>query len=405
MMESPLRFLMVADLPPDPDGGASGTQLRMIRWLRQLGHNVDAIWAADLPHYISHGNSHDIFEKPLGYRSAIRKKWMDGTFDVVCVNQPMGYLAARDHQRRARPGVFIRWSMGLECDLERAMREWLPRWGMRKRSRLKTVPGRAIDRLLYRQEALVARYADGHIIQCEQDREVLATEFGIPPERIANVQQAPLEQFQAISARPMSRDRLNRILTVGQFTPYKGLPHIAATVNQVLTMNPEARFTWAGFGADMRDAALNLLEPRVRDRCNVPGRLDDRDLIELFDTHGVFLFPSIKEGFGKAFLEAMARGLCVVATSVGGMRDVIVEGENGFLVTPGDVAGLVERIGRLWSDPELAHRVSESARITAARYTWERVAQETVRFCRTVLQLKAHSAPREFSAASVHHAR
>ena len=376
---------MAADVPPDPDAGASGTQLRVARWLTRLGHDVDTIWSSDLPHLITHGNAHDLLEKPVGLRRAIRRKWRSATFDVVCVNQPMGYLAARDHQLHARPGVFIRWSMGLEFALEQALAEWLPKWGMRKRSRFKALPGRGIDYLLRRQERLAARYADGHVVLCDEDRDILVAEFEIPPDRVANVAQAPLEAFQALPPAPISLERLNRILTVGQFVPYKGTPHIAATVNRVLASNPAARFTWAGCGAEHREAALGLIRPELRSRCHVPGKLLERDFIDLFDTHGIFLFPSIKEGFGKAFLEAMSRGMCVVSTRTGGMRDIIVNAQNGFVAAPGDVDALVHGIAHLWRDPAFATTVAVAARRTAEQYTWDRVARHTVRFCRELL--------------------
>ena len=369
-------------------------QVRLVEWLREIGHHVDAVWQADLTHRIKHGNCHDIFEKPVAYRAAIREKWKVSEYDVVCVNQPMGYLAARDHNVAKRPGVFIRWTMGLEYGLDEALREWLPRWGLRKRSRWKAIPGALLDWLLHRQEVLIAKHASGHIVLCEQDRDILVNQFGIPPERVANVHQAPLELFVECH-RPapsgVDRQRLQKILTVGQFVPYKGIYHIAETVNRVLPKNPYATFTWAGCGAADRGAVLQLLNDQSRQRTTVPGKLDDNDFVQMFDSHGIFLFPSITEGFGKTFLEAMARGLCVVATNVGGMRDVIRDGENGFVVAPGDVDGLVDRIWTLWNNPNLANRMSIAARQTSAEYTWERVAQETADFCARMLEFRART--------------
>jgi len=389
MAERQLRILTVADVPPDPDAGASGTQVRLVRWLRQIGHHVDSIWETDLSHRIRHGNGHDIFEKPLAYQKAIRQKWEASDHDVVCVNQPMGYLAARDHVKAGRPGVFIRWSMGVEYGLEQALREWLPRWGLRKRSRLKAIPGRLVDRLLYRQEVLIAKHAFGHIVLCDKDRDILVHHFRIPRERTANVHQAPLESFLEKGCLPNNQQRILRLLTVGQLIPYKGIYHIADTINRVLTDNPLAEFTWAGCGAANRSAALQLLNSESQERTTVPGKLSDSDFVRMFDSHGIFLFPSINEGFGKAFLEAMARGLCVVATSVGGMRDIIRDGGNGFIVSPGDIDGLVDRIRKLWNDPDLVVRMSRAARQTAEQYTWERVARDTAGFGAKMLELKS----------------
>lgn len=384
-----MKFLLVADLLPDPDAGASGTQVRMVKWLRHIGHDVDAIWASDLPHRIRRGNLHAVLEQPAAYRAAIRRRLETHAYDVVCVNQPMGYLAAKDYVERRHPGVFIRWSMGLEYGLEEALNHWLPKWGLRKRSRLTSIPGQILDWLVYRQEVLVAKYAAGHIVLCEKDREILVRIFGIPSERTANVHQAPLEEFQRRPSQPLTRVRLDRILSVGQFIPYKGIYHIAETINAALAGHPTAQFTWAGFGTDKRSEALGLLDADVRPRCHLPGKLGDDAFLDLFDQHGIFLFPSINEGFGKTFLEAMARGLCVVATRVGGMPDLITHGVNGFLVDAGDVAGLIRCIRGLWTDPELAARISAAAVQTAADYTWDRVAKNTALFCEKIYSMRS----------------
>ncbi len=380
-----MRILLVANVEPDPDAGASGTQVRLAHWLGKIGHEVDAIWAEHIPRRVKHPALHAVVDLPRALRAVIRAKQQANTYDIVCVNQPMGYLAAKDHVRRRRHGAFIRWTMGLEYGLERALAEWLPRWGLRKRGFPKSIPGAFLDWLAYRQEVLVAKYASGHVVLCENDREILVDVFGVPEERTANVHQAPLEEFQDRPVRPFSQERLNGILTVGQFVPYKGIYHIAETINRVLPCNPQSHFTWGGTGLAGEDAAFDLLNADARERTTVPGKLDSEAFMDMFDQHGIFLFPSITEGFGKAFLEAMARGLCVVATNVGGMRDVIVDGENGFLVEPGDVAGLEEKITKLWAEPGLAAKISEAAQRTAREYTWERVARDTADFFQRVL--------------------
>ncbi|MBE9203856.1 hypothetical protein IQ218_10925 [Synechocystis salina LEGE 06099] len=81
MSPSPLRILTVADTPCDPNSGAAGTVYYTNQALRQLGHEVDEIWADDLgPRRIAHGNLHSLLEQPRAYRiavmEAIKKKIM-----------------------------------------------------------------------------------------------------------------------------------------------------------------------------------------------------------------------------------------------------------------------------------------------------------------------------------------
>jgi len=135
---------------------------------------------------------------------------------------------------------------------------------------------------------------------------------------------------------------------------------------------PIAVATWVCHAADAPRAAA-LLSPAVRARTAFPGWIAQDDLRALYDRHGVFVFPSFYEGFGKAFLEAMARGCCVVASDTGGMRDVITDGRDGRCVPVGDPEALAVAIEGLLTDPRQAQIMSTAARATAEPYTWDRV--------------------------------
>ena len=83
------------------------------------------------------------------------------------------------------------------------------------------------------------------------------------------------------------------------------------------------------------------------------------DKATLFSRADVFVFPSYQEAFGLVVAEAMSARLPVVATKVGSVPDMVVEGENGFLVYPGDVPALSERVERLLLDSKLRHSMSQ----------------------------------------------
>jgi glycosyltransferase involved in cell wall biosynthesis len=84
-------------------------------------------------------------------------------------------------------------------------------------------------------------------------------------------------------------------------------------------------------------------------------------LREVYRSADVFCLPSYREGLPLAILEAMAFGLPVVATPVGGIPDVVVDGESGLLVEPGDPKALADAITRL-ADAELRMRIGSTAR-------------------------------------------
>jgi len=107
-----LRILMMADVPPDPNRGAAGTEVQTARALREAGHEVDTLWAADLGRRIQHGNLHLLLELPRAYERAALRALEAKRYDVLHVNQPHGFRAARAVHRR-HPGVaFLHRSHG-----------------------------------------------------------------------------------------------------------------------------------------------------------------------------------------------------------------------------------------------------------------------------------------------------
>jgi len=89
--------------------------------------------------------------------------------------------------------------------------------------------------------------------------------------------------------------------------------------------------------------------------------------------------PSHREGFGVACAEAMAHARPVVASAVGGLLDLVVDGETGVLVPPRDVPALREALEGLLADPELRRRLGEAGRVRVQeRFSWPAVTDATI---------------------------
>jgi glycosyltransferase involved in cell wall biosynthesis len=117
-------------------------------------------------------------------------------------------------------------------------------------------------------------------------------------------------------------------------------------------------------------------------RARVPmalGAVPHDELLPMYGRAAVVVCPSRREGFGVVCLEAMAQGRPVVASAVGGLLDLVVDGETGILVEPGDVAALRAALERLLGDAELRARMGAAARVHAREaFAWERVTDLTL---------------------------
>jgi colanic acid/amylovoran biosynthesis glycosyltransferase len=118
----------------------------------------------------------------------------------------------------------------------------------------------------------------------------------------------------------------------------------------------------------------------LRDRVSqASGFVPPEELARLYARAAVVVCPSHREGFGVACLEAMAHGCPVVASAVGGLLDLVVDGETGIHVPPGDVPALRSAIERLLADRELRRRMGEAGRRRAAEhFSWDAVTRRTV---------------------------
>jgi alpha-maltose-1-phosphate synthase len=185
---------------------------------------------------------------------------------------------------------------------------------------------------------------------------------------------------------PDADDRRSGVLFVGRLTPHKG-------VDRLIQALPDgAVLTVAGSeGHDPLPPERDypqLLRRLAADRdVRFVGPVPDDDLPVLHRRAAVFVLPSVErtcygraiaisELLGLSVLEAMASGTPVVASRLGGLPEVVQDGETGFLVPPGDVARLREAVISLLSNPALAARMGRRARETVLdRFTWDACAE------------------------------
>jgi sugar transferase (PEP-CTERM/EpsH1 system associated) len=224
----------------------------------------------------------------------------------------------------------------------------------------------------------------------ESVAEFAAQTIGIPPAKLAVIPNGiPLEDFQP-GDRSRARVDLGIPLravvagTVGRLQPVKGTGYLLEAWSRLASDHPDAILLLVGGGP--QQAALERMSrrlgisERVRflgDRADVPGLLRGMD---------VFVLPSLWEGMPNAALEAMAVGLPVVATAVGGTSEVVVDGVTGLLVQPGDPDALAQSIARLLRDPDLRHKMGQAGRERVVKhFSVGRTVEQTERLYEQLL--------------------
>jgi glycosyltransferase involved in cell wall biosynthesis len=117
------------------------------------------------------------------------------------------------------------------------------------------------------------------------------------------------------------------------------------------------------------------------------GGVPHDQVIHYLHKMDIFVVPSFQESFGVAAVEAAAAGLPVVASDVGGLPEVVIDGETGYLVPPADAHTLSQRLAQLIADPSLRRRMGKAGRVLVeTHYNWKDNAAQMERLYRSLVK-------------------
>ncbi len=151
----------------------------------------------------------------------------------------------------------------------------------------------------------------------------------------------------------------NLITMLGRLGKRKGVYDILDVAEEIVKEHPDIRFVLAGDG-EVENAIQTAVEKGLYEHVIVPGWVDAVQIEKILSTTVIYTLPSYAEGLPMSVLEAMAYGIPVIATDVGGLHEVIKSDENGILIKPGDKAALKDNIQRLLGQKELRMKLSHN---------------------------------------------
>ena len=214
-------------------------------------------------------------------------------------------------------------------------------------------------------------------------------DFGVAPDAVEVIPNFLDTEVYSPGKEPCHRDTLAEpgekiLMHVSNFRPVKRVADVVGVFAGVAE-RMAARLIMIGDGPE-RPRALEAAEALgVEDRVVFLGKHGAVE--ELLPCADLFLLPSDSESFGLAALEAMASGAPVVASNAGGLPEVIPHGEAGYLLEPGDVAGMTEGAMAILSDPDRWKAFSEAGRAVAVeRFSSERVVGLYEDYCQGVIE-------------------
>jgi alpha-maltose-1-phosphate synthase len=254
--------------------------------------------------------------------------------------------------------------------------------------------------------------ADGVVAVSEAMRRDVRELYGVPDERIRVIHNGiDPEEYRPVRS-PGTLRRLGlepdrpTVLFVGRIARQKGILHL---VRALPRLPPDTQVVLCAGAPDTPEIEREMTDLVERAKRESPARilwlpemLSREDTIALYTRADVFVCPSVYEPFGIINLEAMACETPVVASAVGGIPEIIVEGETGLLVPveaegggtfePRDPeafsAGLAERINELLADPDRRAAMGRAARLRVLeRFSWERIAAATLDFYGELMEI------------------
>jgi glycosyltransferase involved in cell wall biosynthesis len=351
-----VRALIVSGIWPPDVGGPASHAPEVASWLAARGHDVEAVITADRApapeRYRVHWVSRSL---PPGLRHAEAVRVVAARSrraDVV--------YATGMHGRSALATRATHVPLVLKLTSDPAF----------ERARRRGVVGGAVadfqnggggvraNMLRAARDATVRRAA--HVVCPSTFMADLAVFWGVPRERVSVLPNPAPDPAEAVAATLGQRPAL---VFAGRLTDAKNLDLALRALGAV----PEARLTIVGDGPDR--ARLERVAAELGANAEFVGARPRGEVLGLMAAADAVVLSSAWENFPHGVVEALAMGTPVVATRVGGVPEVVRDGENGLLVDPGDVAELGGALQRILGDEGLRSRVAANAAPSVARYS------------------------------------
>ena len=211
----------------------------------------------------------------------------------------------------------------------------------------------------------------------EHVRDLASAAYHLPVETILNGVPAIRSANQSVAIH----DPVHFVFA-GRFVSQKNLPVLVEALMQIRTLRWRA--TLIGDGPMMETLSSQIRDAGLEDRIALPRWQERSAVDQTMAVADVFLIPSSAEGLPMAAVQALAHGLAIVGSDIGGLRDVIVDRVNGFVAPVGDAAALAQKLQRLVEDRALLLQMKQASRDRAQLFDLDRITTQYENLLRRV---------------------
>lgn len=251
----------------------------------------------------------------------------------------------------------------------------------------------------YSSETEIACSAESVVVWTEHEKEAIVDYCNIDPDKVTVIPPGvDLSHFRPMSQQ-QSREHLGygdqkNILFVGRLEPLKGIDNLFRAVSSLENLGSITLSVVGGDANSEEKDRLKAIAKRMKltDSVRFIGSVSRDELPFYFNAADVCVLPSHYESFGLAALEAAACGRPVVASEVGGLPEIVINGSTGFLVPPGQSDVMAERLCELLNDDIMRSRMGSAARTHAESLGWDRSADALIACYRDLLSKPAECA-------------